>query len=186
MKIIKAIFLILLFNFPNLSFSSEIYFPLKDKVLDSSLIVIGTVTSATLGEIKQEKHLNRKTQQLKLRLKVKETIYGKEKMDIIVNCFSVSYSIKTKDGGISSTCSTAGFSAYSISKGKVYIAYLTKKNGKFYLSKNTNQYLEEIDDSNKTIEACGQNGNVVPREEKLKKLRLLAKEKVVRLNKIKR
>jgi len=177
MKLFTLLIMILVVSLSSSSFASEFTISLKNKVSKSSLVVVGTVVSVKLGEIQKAKNSILKNQELELKLKIDETIYGKEKGEITVTCYSASYTTKPTARSCISIFASAGFSANGISKGKKYIAYLKKKAGKYYLSGDSNQYLEEVDDYNKTIEACGQNGNVVSREAKLKKIRELAVQK---------
>jgi hypothetical protein len=177
MKTLTSLLTLIAIGVASSSFASELTQSLEGKITVSDLIIVGTVTSVTRSKIKQEKHIFTKTQQVELKLKVTETIFGKKESEVTVTCYSVQYSKKTKDGGVSSHNCTAGFSGYGIIKGQKYIAYLKKKDGKYYLSGNSNQYLEEIDDSKGTARDIGQTGDVVPLKEKLEKLRELAKKK---------
>lgn len=167
----KYVFLILFFSVA--CFASEILITLEEKVDESSLVVVGTVTTVRLGEIKKEKGQFLKTQKVIITLKIDEYIYGNAENEINIICYSVFYT--DKDGSIAGA--TAGFSSYGIAKDNRYIAYLEQVDGKYYLSGSSNQYLEIINDANNTVNDIGQTSKMVPLDKKIRKLRKLAKSK---------
>jgi hypothetical protein len=151
---------------------SELLFLLDEKVQLSDLVAIGKITDVKLGEISgpaSDSGFGR-TQLTTIRFRIDERILGRATNEIVIEAHSVSFS-----DGSGSYSATAGFSNYEVTAGKRFIAYLKRKEDKFVLSLNSNQFLEWVDDANRTVRDVGQTRQMVPLEMKLKELKSLAK-----------
>ncbi len=158
------------------SFCSEPDLTLEEKFSESSLVVVGTITSMKLGEIKKYNTDSSETQHIEISFEINEQIYGKSDKEIIINAYSVDW-VKND----TSQMCTAGFSSDQIEVGNNYIAYLKKADGKYFISGNSNQYLDNTFDSKKVMKESTHDGKLDPNTAWLKKYRMAEIKKLRQL-----
>ncbi|HOW68936.1 MAG TPA: hypothetical protein P5186_24895 [Candidatus Paceibacterota bacterium] len=165
----KRISIVTLLLFFTTCFGSEILRKLEDKVMNSDLVVIGSVVDVRLAEIRKLSGLSVKAQDTHIRFLIEECILGKKTGEILIEAHSVSFSDAEGSHG-----ATAGFSNFGVKKGARYIAYLKEANEGYVLAEESNQFLEWIAEGSRTVRDVGQTSRMVPLELKRKQLLELA------------
>jgi hypothetical protein len=159
-------------------FGSELDITLEQKVQDSDIVVLATVTSVELGNIRKLPKLIQMTQDTKIHVRIDECIFGNETGEISIEAHSVSFVEGDTPHMVSAT---AGFTNSKVKNGVRFIAYLKKVSGRYLLTGESNQFLELIDDQSKQVSDTGQTNKMVDLEWKKVKLRELALKKKLRI-----